>query len=192
MMNTEDFIQEEFERISKDFIAVKSLAPAISQVADICINAVKNGNKIMFCGNGGSAADAQHLAAELVGRYKINRKAIASIALTTDTSILTAVANDYGYDVVFSRQVEALGKKADVLIGISTSGNSPNIIKAFEKAMELGVVTVALTGQTGGKMLPIADYTINVPSDMTNLIQTMHIAVGHLLCDLIEKSVIDE
>ncbi|MCL2473417.1 MAG: D-sedoheptulose 7-phosphate isomerase [Alphaproteobacteria bacterium] len=189
MLNAENFIQEEFEQISKDFIALKSLAPVINHAADACIKAIQNNNKIMFCGNGGSAADAQHLAAELVGRYKINRKAIASIALTTDTSILTAVANDFGYDTVFSRQVEALGNRDDVLIGISTSGNSPNIIKAFEAAKGQGVTTIALTGQKGGKMLSLADYIINVPSDTTNLIQTMHIAVGHILCDLIEKSV---
>jgi len=180
-------IEENFDNISSNFILLKELSETIANVAKICIDAMKNGNKVMFCGNGGSAADAQHLAAELVGRYKINRKAYNSIALTTDTSILTAVGNDFGYDTVFERQVEGLGKEGDILIGISTSGNSKNVILAFEKAKALGIKTVAFTGANDSKMKELADYTINVPSTITNNIQEMHIAVGHIICELIEK-----
>ena len=156
-------------------------------VANECIASLRNGNKIIFCGNGGSAADSQHLAAELVGRYKLNRPAYNSIALTTDTSILTAVGNDFGYDTIFERQVEGVGGAGDVLFGISTSGNSKNIVLAFEKAKSMGIKTVALTGEKQSKMSEIADYTINVPSSVTNNIQEMHIAVGHSICEIVEK-----
>ena len=142
----------------------------------------------MFCGNGGSAADSQHLAAELVGRYKMNRPALNSIALTTDTSILTAIGNDFGYDTIFERQVEGLGQKGDVLIGLSTSGNSKNVLLAMDKAKSMGITTVAFTGESGGKMKQQADIAINVPSNTTNNIQEMHISVGHILCGYIEKA----
>ena len=155
----------------------------------MCIEALRRGNKIMFCGNGGSAADSQHLAAELVGRYKMNRPAMNAVALTVDTSILTAVGNDYGYDTIFERQVEGIGKEGDVLVGLSTSGNSKNVLLAFAKAKKQGIKTLALTGNAGGKMKEEADLTINVPSDTTNNIQEMHIAVGHLLCGVIEKEI---
>ena len=145
------------------------------------------GNKIMFCGNGGSAADSQHLAAELVGRYKINRSAIPAMSLTVDTSALTAIANDFGYEQVFVRQVEGLGKAGDCLVGISTSGNSQNIVNAFLKAKEMGIKTIAFTGEGGGKMRELADICLNVPSSATNNIQEMHIACGHILCDIVEK-----
>ena len=184
-----EFIENEFRNISCNFIHLQALAPQIEQVSNLCIEALKNGHKIMFCGNGGSAADSQHLAAELVGRYKMNRPALNAIALTVDTSILTAIGNDYGYDTIFERQVEGLGKKGDVLVGLSTSGNSKNVVLAFELAKKMGISTVAMTGKSGGKMKEIADMTINVPSDITNNIQEMHIAVGHLLCGVIEKEI---
>lgn len=182
-----EFIESEFRNISCNFIHLQALAPQIEEVSVVCIDALKKGHKIMFCGNGGSAADSQHLAAELVGRYKMNRPAMNALALTVDTSILTAVGNDYGYDTIFERQVEGLGKSGDVLIGLSTSGNSKNVLAAFDMAKKKGITTVAMTGQSGGKMKEQADFTINVPSDVTNNIQEMHIAVGHLLCGVIEK-----
>lgn len=180
-------IEKNLDIISANFVSLKDASGMIENVAKICIEALSNGNKIILCGNGGSAADAQHIAAELVGRYKINRKAFNAIALTTDTSILTAIANDFGYDTIFERQVEGLGKSGDVLIGISTSGNSQNIILAIEKAKKLGIKTIALTGANDSKIKNLADYTINVPSTITNNIQEMHIAVGHILCEIIEK-----
>lgn len=180
-------INNDFETISNNFQKIKTLTPVIENVAKVCVEAIKNGHKVMFCGNGGSAADSQHLAAELVGRYKINRPALNSIALTTDTSILTAVGNDFGYDTIFERQVEGLGQKGDVLIGLSTSGNSKNVLLAMEKAKTMGILTVAMTGEKGGKMKENADFAINVPSDTTNHIQEMHIAVGHIICGIVEK-----
>lgn len=184
-----EFIESEFRNISCNFIHLQALAPQIEKVAALCIETLKKGNKIMFCGNGGSAADSQHLAAELVGRYKMNRPAMNAIALTVDSSILTAVGNDFGYDTIFERQIEGIGKSGDVLIGLSTSGNSKNVVLAFELARKKDIKTVALTGHSGGKMKGIADFTINVPSDVTNNIQEMHIAVGHLLCGVIEKEI---
>ena len=180
-------IDKDFEIISSNFQKIKQLSPVIEKAARVCVEAIKHGNKIMFCGNGGSAADSQHLAAELVGRYKINRPAINSVALTTDTSILTAVGNDFGYDTIFERQVEGIGKKGDVLVGLSTSGNSRNVLMAMDKAKSIGITTIAFTGEKGGKMKEQADFTINVPSDTTNHIQEMHIAVGHIICGIIEK-----
>ncbi len=180
-------INKDFDIISENFLKIKKLTPQIEQACNVCIDSLKNGGKVMFCGNGGSAADSQHLAAELVGRYKMNRPALNSIALTTDTSILTAVGNDFGYDTIFERQVEGLGKKGDVLVGLSTSGNSKNVLLAMEKAKTLGITTIAFTGEKGGKMKEAADIAINVPSDITNHIQEMHIAVGHIICGFIEK-----
>ena len=144
-------------------------------------------DKIIWCGNGGSAAQSQHLAAELVGRYRINRPAMNSISLTVDTSNLTAIGNDYGYDVIFSRQLEGVGKQGDVLIGLSTSGNSRNVVLAFEQAKKMGIKTVALVGEKGGAMRGIADLSLCVPAATSAHIQEMHITVGHLICDLIEK-----
>lgn len=155
-------------------------------IAECMSTALHAGRKIFWCGNGGSAADAQHLAAELVGRFRRNRRAIPSIALTTDTSVLTAVANDFGYDTVFSRQLEALGVPGDVLVGISTSGNSSNVVAVLEAARKLDIVTVALTGIGGGKMAALADHLFAVPSRDTARIQEMHILAGHMLCDWIE------
>ena len=154
----------------------------IQLMAERCKEALKSGNKVLFCGNGGSAADAQHLAAELIGRFQKERRSLASVALTTDTSILTAVANDYGYDEVFARQVEGLGRSGDVLIGISTSGNSANVVKAALKARDTGMHTIAFTGEGGGKLKDICDITFAVPSKVTARIQEMHIMVGHIIC----------
>jgi len=148
--------------------------------------ALHAGGKILWCGNGGSASDAQHLAAEIVGRFRQNRRGLASIALTTDTSILTAVANDFGFETVFARQVEALGNAGDVLVGISTSGNSPNVVAALKQARAQGLVTVAFTGQGGGKCTPVADHLFAVESRETARIQEAHGLAGHMLCDWIE------
>lgn len=182
------YIENQFDELSADVAELKTLAPTIAQVAEICTNAIRNGHKIIFCGNGGSAAQSQHLAAELVGRYKLERPAMNSISLTVDTSNLTAIGNDYGYDVVFSRQLEGVGQTGDVLIGLSTSGNSKNVVLAFEMAKKKGIATVALVGRKGGVMKNMADYALPVPADTSAHIQEMHIAIGHLICDLIEKA----
>ena len=163
-------------------------AASIQEASTILIDAVRNGGKILLCGNGGSAADAQHLAAELVSRLKLERPAIAALALTTNTSILTAIGNDYQYDLVFVRQVEAFGKSGDVLIGISTSGNSPNVIRAIEYANMAQIKTLAMTGETGGKLAAKAGLTIRIPSTNVQRIQEAHITVGHILCDLLESA----
>jgi D-sedoheptulose 7-phosphate isomerase len=160
--------------------------PVLLAIAQAMTAALHAGGKILWCGNGGSAADAQHMAAEIVGRYRQNRRGLASIALTTDTSILTAVANDFGFEAVFARQVEALGNAGDVLVGMSTSGNSPNVITALERARAQGLVTVAFTGQGGGKSAAFADYLFAVESRETARIQEGHSLAGHMLCDWIE------
>lgn len=165
----------------------QGLIDVIMTVAKTCVDVYRNGKKTMLAGNGGSAADAQHIAAELVGRYGFDRPSIPSLALTTDTSSLTAIGNDYGYDKVFSRQLEGMAQEGDLFIGISTSGNSQNIINAFESAKDRGVTTVALVGREGGKMAAMADYAIIIPSNTTARIQESHILIGHILCDIIEK-----
>jgi len=172
------------EQILKD----ARLIDTIGKVADIITAAFKNGNRVYFCGNGGSAADAQHLAAEFSGRFYTDRKALPAEALHCNTSYLTAVANDYGYDVVYSRMIDGIGEKGDVLIGLSTSGNSENIIRAFEVAKTKGLIAVAFTGETGGKMKDMADYLINVPSKDTPRIQESHITVGHIICQVVEEN----
>ncbi len=154
----------------------------------LAISTLKAGNKILLFGNGGSAGDAQHIAAELTGRYKSDRVGLPAIALTTDTSAITAIANDYGYDIIFERQVTALANKGDLLIGISTSGNSENVIKAFQKGKSIGCKSIALTGNNGGKMISESDLSIIVPSDDTARIQEMHILIGHILCQTIDNS----
>lgn len=160
---------------------------AIEKMAAICKEAIKNDHKILLCGNGGSAADSQHIAAEFVGRFVKERGGLPSIALTTDTSILTAIGNDYGYDEVFRRQVEALGRKGDVLIGISTSGNSGNVIKAFEQAAKQGVATLAFTGPKESRMSALADVALRVPAPVTARVQECHIMVGHMICEAIDE-----
>lgn len=182
----ENYIKEQFLQLSDQLLKLRSDAKKVVEISQMCIHALQNGNKIIWCGNGGSAAQSQHLAAELVGRYKINRPAMNSISLTVDTSNLTAIGNDYGYDVVFSRQLEGVGKKGDVLIGLSTSGNSKNVLLAFEQAKKMGIKTIALVGIKGGMMSSLADAYLCVPGDTSAHIQEMHITVGHLICDLIE------
>ncbi len=184
---SKEWISQELHSVAESFRALAELAPTIAEIAERCTAALKAGGKVMFCGNGGSAADSQHLAAEFVGRYKLERPALHSVALTVDTSILTAVGNDYGYDEIFRRQVEGIGKAGDVLIGLSTSGNSRNVVLAFEKARSMGITTVALTGAGGGKMKETADIALPVPAGITNHIQEMHITCGHLICELTEK-----
>lgn len=159
----------------------------IENAVDVIVHAFQKGNKVLFCGNGGSAADAQHLAAEFSGRFYKNRRALPSEALHCNTSYLTAVANDYSYDVIYARLIEGLGNEGDVLVGLSTSGNSPNIVKAFEAAKEKKVITVGFTGAAGGKMKDISDHLFNVPSTDTPRIQESHILIGHIICELVEE-----
>lgn len=182
-------MRSELLEISGNFQRLAEQAEMVRRIADLCTTAIRAGGKILFCGNGGSAADSQHLAAELVGRFRHNRPAMAALALTVDTSVLTAVGNDYGYEEVFARQVEGLGRAGDVLIGLSTSGNSANVLKAFAAAKRLGMGTVALTGATGGAAKAVADLCLCVPAETSDRIQEMHIAVGHLICGAIEKAV---
>jgi D-sedoheptulose 7-phosphate isomerase len=163
------------------------LLSAAEDIAKHCINALQQGRKIMFAGNGGSAADAQHLAAELVSRFSYNRPALAGIALTTDTSALTAIGNDYAFEHLFSRQVEALGQKGDVFIGISTSGKSPNILRALEVAQSKGITTIGFTRDDAPMMTERCDFLLNIPSRETPKIQECHILFGHIICSLIEE-----
>lgn len=186
-----DQITASYETKQK-ILADEPLLASIAEVAQQCVTLYREDKKTLLAGNGGSAADAQHIAAELVGRYGFDRPSIASIALTTDTSNLTAIGNDYGYDKVFSRQLEGLGREGDLFIGISTSGNSQNVINAFESAKAKGITTVALVGRDGGKMAAMADHVLIVPSDDTPRIQESHILIGHILCDIIEKELFGE
>ena len=181
-----NMIENAFDEIANNFTKLKQKSSVVEQIAQLCIEALTNGNKVIFCGNGGSAADSQHLAAELMGRYKFDRAPMPAMSLTVDTSALTAIGNDYGYDKVFSRQLRGIGNKGDVLVGISTSGNSKNILDAFAVAKDKGIKTVAFTGEAGGEMLKSADICLNVPSSTTNNIQEMHIACGHLICGIVE------
>jgi D-sedoheptulose 7-phosphate isomerase len=168
---------------------IYEIIPRIRAAGDMMIQCIAQGNKIMFAGNGGSAADAQHLSAELVNKFLKERKPLPGLALTTDTSILTAIGNDSFFEEVFSKQVQALGRKGDIILGISTSGNSENIIKAFKVAGVMGISTIALTGQQG-RMNDMADCTIAVPSKITPRIQESHILIGHILCEIIEDSLV--
>lgn len=165
----------------------KELQQTVAESVAALVTAFKNGNKVLFCGNGGSAADAQHLAAEFSGRFYTDREALPAEALHVNTSYMTAVANDYSYDVVYSRMVQGIGRKGDVLVGLSTSGNSPNIVKAFETARTKGMITIGFTGASGGKMKELSDLLINVPSTDTPRIQESHILLGHIICQLVEE-----
>jgi D-sedoheptulose 7-phosphate isomerase len=175
--------------ISENFRRLSELSPQIAEMAGTLIGALRAGGKVMFCGNGGSAADAQHLAAELMGRYLRDRAPLPALALTVDTSALTAIANDYDYADVFSRQLLGIGRPGDVLVGLSTSGNSENVIRAITAAKELGIATIGLTGAGGGRMQTLCDQCLCVPATRTNSIQEMHIAVGHMLCGMVEEAV---
>ena len=170
----------------QQLLADESLLQKINEVVDLSIACYKNGGKILFCGNGGSAADAQHIAAELSGRFYFDRPPLFAEALHVNTSYLTAVGNDYGYDEVFARMVRAMGKEGDILFGLSTSGNSPNVMKAAKDAKALGMTVVGMTGEKGGKLREVADVLLNMPSNDTPRIQECHLLIGHLLCQIIE------
>ena len=185
---------EQIKKIIQSSIDVKTavlensnLLNTILSITEIMVAALKSNRRIYFCGNGGSAADAQHLAAELTGRFYTDRKALAAEALHCNTSYLTAVANDYGFDEIYARMIEGIAQEGDVLVGLSTSGNSKNIINAFEKSKEHNVITVSFTGETGGALKPLSNYCINVPSNDTPRIQETHILIGHIICQLVEE-----
>jgi D-sedoheptulose 7-phosphate isomerase len=167
---------------------MEKLLPDVVSAAELCLASLKDGGKILLCGNGGSAADSQHIAAELTGRFKKERIPLAGIALTTDTSALTAIGNDYGFEYIFSRQVEALAKEEDTLIAISTSGNSKNVINAIKSAKKIGCKVITLTGKDGGEMKDLGDVNIVIPSNNTPRIQEMHIMVGHMICAFIDEN----
>jgi D-sedoheptulose 7-phosphate isomerase len=180
-------IQQSIE-VKQKLLSNSILISEIRKVAVACTNAYSRGNKVLLCGNGGSAADAQHLAAELSGRFYFDRAPLAAEALHVNSSYITAVANDYSYQDVYARAVRGSGKKGDILIALSTSGNSENIIRALQTAREIGILTVGLTGETGGKMKEYCDYLINIPSTDTPRIQETHILVGHIICESVEAS----
>jgi len=193
-MNDEAILAEITDSISvkQKILENAVLVNTIREVADECIAAYRRGNRVLLAGNGGSAADAQHIAAEFVSRYAFDRPGLASIAFTTDTSMLTAISNDYGYEQVFRRQLEANGRQGDVFFGISTSGNSPNVLNALRRAREIGIVTVGLTGQGGMKMQSLCDYCLQVPSMKTPRIQESHIMIGHIICGIVEDTLFGE
>ena len=193
-MERKSDMQDKIKKIVEASITVKEkilqdgkLLPVVQQIATAMTDALRKGNRIYFCGNGGSAADAQHLAAEFSGRFYTDRDALPAEALHCNTSYLTAVANDYSFDVIYARLVKGFGIKGDFLVGLSTSGNSSNIVKAFEVAREKGMATVGFTGESGGKLKALSDYLINVPSNDTPRIQESHIMLGHIICQLVEE-----
>jgi D-sedoheptulose 7-phosphate isomerase len=185
------FIEKELAKLATliaDIQADKALLNQVVESAEMIVDAIRKGGKVLIAGNGGSAADAQHIAGEFVSRFHYDRPGLAAIALTTDTSILTAIGNDYGYERLFSRQVQALGREGDVFIGISTSGNSANVIAAFHEAQQLKLKTIGFTGVSGGKMAGMCDITLRMPSPETPKIQEGHIAIGHIICGLVEAA----
>lgn len=188
-MNKIRNIIEASVKVKQQILADEVLQQRIEDAVNTITAAFNAGNKVLFCGNGGSAADAQHLAAEFSGRFYKDRKALPSEALHCNTSYLTAVANDYSYDSIYSRMIDGIGNKGDVLVGLSTSGNSGNILKAFEVAKSKGIITIGFTGSTGGKMKDISDILLNVPSDDTPRIQESHIMIGHIICQLVEEQI---
>jgi D-sedoheptulose 7-phosphate isomerase len=173
--------------VKQQILQNDDLIKTIETCVDVIVAAFKNGNKVLFCGNGGSASDAQHLAAEFSGRFYKDREALPAEALHCNTSYLTAVANDYSFDAIYSRLIKGIGNKGDVLIGLSTSGNSKNIVSALEVAKEKGMICIALTGDPGGKLKYLADHFLNVPSNDTPRIQESHIMIGHIICELVEE-----
>lgn len=186
-----DFIRKQIEdslNVKRELLENEKIQKLIEDSVDLCCKAISNGKKILFIGNGGSAADAQHLAGELVNRFGFERPGLSALALTTDTSVITSISNDYGFEMVFSRQIQAIGTKGDVLMALSTSGNSANIINGIEEARKREIATIGLTGRNGGKMPEICDICIRVPSDSTPRIQEAHILVGHILCSMIENT----
>ena len=181
-------IAAEIATIAANFARLAAQAPSIAAAAEAMIKSLRAGGKIMLCGNGGSAADAQHLAAELVGRYLKDRAPLAALALTVDTSALTAIANDYAFEEVFARQIAGLGRPGDLLLALSTSGDSANVLAAVAAARANGIATIALTGAGGGRLAPLADLAIRVPAARSNAVQELHIAVGHILCGIVEDA----
>ena len=173
--------------VKKQLLEDENLLTTISKCVEVIVAAFKNGNKVLFCGNGGSAADAQHLAAEFSGRFYFDREALPAEALHCNTSYITAVGNDYGYDLIYSRIIKGIGQKGDVLVGLSTSGNSSNIINAFEVAKQKEMITIGFTGAAGGNLKSLCDYLINIPSNDTPRIQESHITVGHIICQMVEE-----
>ena len=184
LVNVNSIIEESIKTKEKLMQQSKTIGELGLLISD-CIN---KGRKVFFFGNGGSAADAQHISAELVGKYQVKRKGLPSLSLTTNTSVLTAIGNDFGYDFVFERQVESLVGSNDVVVGISTSGNSPNVLNGIIAAKKIGAKTIGLTGENGGKLSDIAEITLKVPSQNTQRIQECHIIVGHIICDIVEKT----
>ena len=191
-INLKDYIYNEIEgckSVMEKMLNNPNLLKSVESASQACIASLNNGNKILLAGNGGRAADAQHLAGELVRRFKFDRPGLPAIALTTDTSILTAIGNDYGYENLFSRQVQAHGNQGDILICYSTSGKSPNIISAIEKAKSIGITTIGLCGNRGGFMVENCDHILEVPSPDTPKIQEGHLVLGHIICGIIEKKI---
>lgn len=186
-MNKIKSIIESSISVKQDLLKEDTLLNTIEEVVGVIVTCFKNGQRVYFCGNGGSAADAQHLAAEFSGRFYTDRKALPAEALHCNTSYLTAVANDYGYDQVYARLINGIGQKGDILVGLSTSGNSANITQAFEVARQKGMITIGFTGQTGGQMKAWSDHLINIPSTDTPRIQESHIMIGHIICQLVEE-----
>ena len=185
-----DYIKQQINesiQVKKSIYNNSFLISQIEEVSKVILDIYKNGNKTLIAGNGGSAADAQHIAGEFVSKFYFDRPGIPSLALTTDTSIITAIGNDYGYEKLFARQIQANGQKGDLFIGISTSGNSANIIEALYECKNKGIITVGLTGKNGGEMSNLCDYCIKVPSDQTPRIQESHILIGHIICSIIEE-----
>lgn len=185
-------VNQKIDEHIKVIEGIRSLSSQIAELGEVMVRSLRANGKIIWMGNGGSAADSQHLAAELIGRFSRERRALASVALTTDTSILTAIGNDYGYDKIFARQIDGLCNASDVVVGISTSGNSPNVIEALTLARERKAITIAFTGADGGRMKDLVDHCVRVPSSETARIQEGHILIGHLLCDWVEASFVDE
>jgi len=186
MQKIKDIIQSSID-VKTKILSDEKLLQTLNDCVAVMVKAFENGNKVLFCGNGGSASDAQHLAAELTGRFYTDRDALPAEALHCNTSYLTAVANDYSYDVIYSRLIKGIGKPGDVLVGLSTSGNSKNIVSAFETAREKGMITIGFTGSTGGKLKDLSDHFIYFPSDDPPRIQESHITVGHIICQFVEE-----
>lgn len=182
-----ELVQALEESIATKKLVIEKCLPVLESIAGVLIKALKNGNKVLLFGNGGSAADSQHIAAELVGRFQRERKALPAMALTTDTSILTAIGNDYSFDSVFARQIEALGDKGDVAIGLSTSGNSRNVLQAMRAARRMEMITIGLTGESGGELKNVVDFCFHAPSRQTSHIQEVHITIAHALCEIVES-----
>lgn len=187
-------MSEQIKQLIADSVSVKqqllnddAIIAQLDEVSNIIVEAFRNGKKVLFCGNGGSAADAQHLSAELSGRFYLDREALPAEALHVNTSYLTAIANDYSFEVAYARLLKGLGHTGDIVIGLSTSGNSANIVETFKAAKEKGIITIGFTGKTGGKLKALSDYLFNVPSTVTPRIQESHILLGHIICQLVEE-----